>query len=58
MRTGGGGGIAATRCGADIMVTLEVEAAHFDAASQAFQGVVESWALLLTGGESFACGEP
>jgi len=49
-------GIAATRCGADIVLTLEAGAGHFDTASEAFQGVVESWALVLRGGEDFPCG--
>lgn len=48
-------GVAATRCGADIIVTVEAVAADYDRARTVFDGVVASWALLLTGGDAFPC---
>lgn len=49
-------GVATTRCGADIMLTLEAEAEAFQAVQPVFDGVRASWGLLLAGGDEFPCG--
>lgn len=49
-------GVATTRCGADILLTLEADSEAFEQAAPAFEGVRASWGLLLTGGADFPCG--
>lgn len=49
-------GIAATRCGADILLTLEATPADFERARPVFDTLVRSWGLVLTGGTDFPCG--
>lgn len=49
-------GLAATRCSADLVLALDAGAAAFDQARAVFDGVGQSWALVLTGGADFPCG--
>lgn len=49
-------GIAATRCGADMLLTLEAATADFERARPVFDTLVRSWGLVLTGGDRFPCG--
>lgn len=49
-------GIAATRCGADYVLTLEGPQARFDEARAAFDRMAGSFALELMGGTDFPCG--
>lgn len=51
-------GVAATRCGADIILALDSTQEAYGQVRPAFEAVTQSWALILTGGSDFPCAPP